>query len=199
MDICYISNLCGFVYSAHILQIWCDDVACHLFASHVSVRRELWATISSTMCKCLSLVPRPRPHLMSRSIYVTVARSWEFWQQRDTNARISEKTCLFNKKTCLLVEQEDMSEDMSSNCSTRRQFLLKKKTCLPAEQEDMSSSSTRRQVFYWNLSRHETIGSSTNWWYTTQNKNITLPIVQASLWCCMQISSNVADWLQLNT
>ena len=50
---------------------------------------------------------------------------------------------LFNKKTCLLVEQEDMS-----SCWTRRHvYLPNKKTCLLVGQEHMSSCRTRRHVF----------------------------------------------------
>ena len=53
---------------------------------------------------------------------------------------------LLNKKTCLLVKQEDMP-----SCSTRRHvFLFNKKTCLLVQQDNMSSCSTRGHVFLFN-------------------------------------------------
>ena len=51
---------------------------------------------------------------------------------------------LFNKRTCLLVEEEDMS-----SCSTiRHVFLFNKRKCLCVEQEDMSLFSTATHVFF---------------------------------------------------
>jgi len=59
-----------------------------------------------------------------------------------------------NKKTGLLVEQEDVEdmspcpkEDMLFCLTGRRVFLCDRKTCLLVEQEDMSPGSTRRHVF----------------------------------------------------
>ena len=53
---------------------------------------------------------------------------------------------LFNKKICLLVQQEDMS----SWSTRRRVFLLNKKTCFLVEPEGTSSCSTGRHVCMFN-------------------------------------------------
>ena len=61
---------------------------------------------------------------------------------------------LLNRKTFLLVPQEDMfffqQEDMSSGSTRRHVFLFNKKTCLLVGQEDMSSCWRRRHVFLFN-------------------------------------------------
>jgi len=61
-----------------------------------------------------------------------------------------EDVFLLNKKTCLLVKQEDV--DVSS-CSTRRHvffIFFNRNMCLLVQQEDMSSCWARRHFFLFN-------------------------------------------------
>ena len=79
---------------------------------------------------------------------------------------------MWGKKTCLLVEQEDICscsarrlvprEDMSS-CPTRRHmFLLNRQTCLLVEPEDVSSCWTRRHVSLLNKKTRLLVGQQDN-------------------------------------
>ena len=68
---------------------------------------------------------------------------WVFTAQEDVHA------FLLDRRTCLLVEQEDIvQQGEMSSCSIRRLvFWSNKKTCLLVLQKDVSSCSTRRRVF----------------------------------------------------
>ena len=93
---------------------------------------------------------------------------------------------LFYKKTCPLVEQEDMS-----SCSTRRHILLfYKKTCLLVEQENMSSCSPRRHVFLFNknicllVEQEDTSACSTRRYVFLFNTKTYLLVEQEDMFSC---------------
>jgi len=92
--------------------------------------------------------------------------------RRHVFCRTGKHVCLLNKRTCLLVQQEDASLCWAGV------FLLNKNTCLSFEQEDMSSCWTGRQ---------EDISS---WWTRTlvfqmiPNKKTCLLVEQEDVSSC---------------